>query len=203
MRRQFNNIVSVVFSAVRIGIYRLLNSKNFTASMIERISPNVVLEFNKGSKVSLGKKIRVHSGSKIKVRPGSELVIEDNVKINYYCIIACQERIKIGEGTEFGPSVYLYDHDHDYKKGLSANSNEESFKKAPIEIGKNCWIGANTIILRGTTIGDNCVIGAGCVLKGNYPSNSVVVQKRITEIVGGVLILLWINLEVRCYVCEN
>lgn len=203
MRRQFNNVVSVVFSAVRIGIYRLLNSKNFTASMIERISPNVVLEFNKGSKVSLGKKIRVHSGSKIKVRPGSELVIEDNVKINYYCIIACQERIKIGEGTEFGPSVYLYDHDHDYKKGLSANSNEESFKKAPIEIGKNCWIGANTIILRGTTIGDNCVIGAGCVLKGNYPSNSVVVQKRITEIVGGVLILLWINLEVRCYVCEN
>lgn len=54
MRRQFNNIVSVVFSAMRIGIYRLLNSKNFTASIIERISPNVVLEFNKGSKVRLG-----------------------------------------------------------------------------------------------------------------------------------------------------
>lgn len=111
------------------------------------------------------------------MRPGSGSVIADNVKINYFCIIACQERIKIGEGTEFGPSVYL-----DYKKGLSANSNEESFKKAPIEIGKNCWIGANTIILRGTTIGDNCVVGVGCVLKGNYPSNSVVVQKRATEI---------------------
>ena len=203
MRRQVNNLICVAYSAARMGLYKLCNGKNFSGSMVERISPNVVLEFNKDSKVSLGKRIRVHSGSKIKVRPGSELVIEDNVKINYYCIIACQEKIKIGEGTEFGPSVYLYDHDHDYKKGLSANSNEESFKKAPIEIGKNCWIGANTIILRGTTIGDNCVVGAGCVLKGNYPSNSVIVQKRITEIVGGVLILLWINLEVRCYVCEN
>lgn len=202
MRRQFNNLVSVTYSALRIGIYKLLNGTSFKSSLIERISPNVVLEFNKGSKVTLGKKIRVHSGSKIKVRSGAELNIEDNVKINYYCIIACQDRIKIGEGTEFGPSVYLYDHDHDYRKGLNANSNEESFKVAPIEIGKNCWIGANTIILRGTKIGDNCVIGAGCVLKGNYPSNSVVVQKRITEIVG-VLILLWINLEVRCYVCEN
>lgn len=182
MRRQFNNIVSVAYSSVRIGIYRLLNRNNFTASLIERISPNVVLEFNKGSKVSLGKKIRVHSGSKIKVRSGAELIIEDNVKINYYGIIACQNKIKIGEGTEFGPSVYLYDHDHDYKKGFCANSNEESFKKAPIEIGKNCWIGANTVILRGTTIGDNCVIGAGCVLRGNYPADSVVVQKRNTEI---------------------
>lgn len=55
MRRQFDNIVSVAYSAVRIRIYRLLNRKNFTASMIERISPNMVLEFNKGSKVSLGK----------------------------------------------------------------------------------------------------------------------------------------------------
>lgn len=178
MRRQFNNLISVAYSALRIGIYKLLNGSSFKSSLIERISPNVVLEFNKGSKVTLGKKIRIHSGSKIKVRSGAELNIGDNVKINYYCIIACQDKISIGEGTEFGPSVYLYDHDHDYKKGLSANSNEESFKKAPIEIGKNCWIGSNTVILRGTKIGDNCVIGAGCVVKGEVPDNTIYIQKR-------------------------
>lgn len=180
MRRQFNNLVSVAYSALRIGINKILNGSNFRSGLVERISPNVVLEFNKGSKVILGKKIRVHSGSKIKVRSGAELNIGDNVKINYYCIIACQDKISIGEGTEFGPSVYLYDHDHDYKKGLSANSNEESYKKAPIEIGKNCWIGANTVILRGTKIGDNCVIGAGCVVKGEVPDNTVLIQKRDT-----------------------
>lgn len=183
MRRQVNNIISVVYSAIRIGLYKLSNGKNFSGSLVERISPNVVLEFNKGSKVTLGKKIRVHSGSKIKVRTGAELVIEDNVKINYYCIIACQDKIKIGEGTEFGPSVYIYDHDHDYKKGFSADSNKESFKKAPIEIGKNCWIGANTLILRGSKIGDNVVIGAGCVVKGVIPSGVVLVQKRETSII--------------------
>lgn len=183
MRRQFNNIISVSYSALRIVIYKLLNGVSFKSSLIERISPNVVLEFNKGSKVTLGKKIRVHSGSKIKVRSGAELNIGDNVKINYYCIIACRDKISIGEGTEFGPSVYLYDHDHDYKKGLCANSDEESFKKAPIEIGKNCWIGANTVILRGTKIGDNCVIGAGCVLNGTYSDNTVIVQKRADEVI--------------------
>lgn len=179
MRRQINNLISVIYSSFRIILYKAINSSNFHAGLVERISPNVVLEFNKGSKVTLGNKIRVHSGSKIKVRNGATLVIEDNVKINYYCIIACQESIKIGEGTEFGPSVYLYDHDHDYRIGLNSNSDEEYFKKAPIEIGKNCWVGANTIILRGTKIGDNCVIGAGSVVKGNVKSGTVFVQKRI------------------------
>lgn len=180
MRRQFNNLISVAYSALRIGLYKVINGASFQSGIVERISPNVVLEFNKGSKVTLGNKIRVHSGSKIKVRSGAELNIGDNVKINYYCIIACRDRISIGEGTEFGPSVYLYDHDHDYKKGFNANSDEECFKQAPIVIGKNCWIGANTIILRGTKIGDNCVIGAGCVVKGDIPNNTVLIQKRDT-----------------------
>lgn len=183
MRRQIGNVISVVYSVFRIIFYKLFNGNSFKADLIERISPNVVLECNKGSRVFLGKRIRVHSGSKIKVRPGAELTIGDNVKMNYFCIIACQKKIQIGKGTEFGPSVYLYDHDHDYKCGLSADSDKECFQKAPIIIGNNCWIGANTVILRGTSIGDNCVIGAGCVLKGNFPDNSVIVQKRMTEYV--------------------
>lgn len=181
MRRQFNNLVSVAYSAIRIMVYKLMRGKSFESGLVERISPNVVLEFNKGSKVKLGKHIRVHSGSKIKVRNGAKLLIEDNVKINYYCIVACQCNIQIGEGTEFGPSVYLYDHDHDYRKGFSSNSDEESYKRAPIIIGKNCWIGANTILLRGTELGDGCVVGAGSVISGTYPANSVIVQKRETS----------------------
>ena len=56
------------------------------------------------------------------------------------------------------------------------------FKTAPVVIGSNVWIGANTVILRGTVIGDNCVIGAGCVVRGEIPANSVVTQKRETEL---------------------
>ena len=54
------------------------------------------------------------------------------------------------------------------------------FQEAPTtpEIGKNVWIGANTVILRGTKIGDNCVIGAGTIVKGDFPENSIIVQNR-------------------------
>ena len=178
MRRLFNNIVSVFFTTIKFGFVKLIKQNKFKFYFIERFSPNVVTEFNKGCKVNFGKKIRVHSGSKIKVREGATLTIGDNVKVNYNCIIVCQNNIEIGEGTEFGPSVYVYDHDHDFRSGLK----NDKYKRASVSIGKNCWIGANTVILRGTTIGDNCVVGAGCVVKGNIPSNSILVQKRDNSI---------------------
>lgn len=177
MRRLFNNIISVFYSTVRFLLFKLLHGSRFSFQLPERFSPNVVIEFNKGCKVHFGKRVRVHSGSKIKVRKGASLCIEDDVRINYNCMIVCHNEICIEKGTEFGPNVYLYDHDHDYRVGLSQNQ----FITEPIHIGKDCWIGANTIILRGTSIGDNCVVGAGSVIKGNYPNNSVIIQKRITE----------------------
>ena len=53
---------------------------------------------------------------------------------------------------------------------------------ASLSIGDNTWIGAGTIILKGTSIGSNCVIGAGSVIKGDVKSNSIVIQKRNSEI---------------------
>lgn len=178
MRRTINNVISVIFTFVKFCILKLFLRNNFKFSLIERFSPNVVTEFNKKSTVEFGKKVRVHSGSKIKVRSNAQLFIGNGVKINYNCIIACHNNICIEDGTEFGPSVYIYDHDHDYKVGLKENK----FKVAPVHIGKNCWIGANTVILRGTELGDSCVVGAGTILKGKYKSGSIIIQKKETMI---------------------
>lgn len=179
MRRSLNNIVSCLFTLIRFCCYKIFHFSKFKFHLVERFSPNVVVEINKNASFVLGKHVRVHSGSKVKVRKNAKLVIEDSVKINYNCIIACHSKIRIGKGTEFGPSVYLYDHDHDYRAGLKENK----FLDGPIEIGENCWIGANTVILRGTKLGDNCVVGAGSVIKGEFPANSVIVQKRVTSLV--------------------
>ncbi len=176
MRRLFNNLVSVVFTFVKFCLMKLFLGSSFHFHPVERFSPNVVTEFNRGSCVTIGKKVRVHSGCKIKARGGSVLELEDGVKLNYNCILACHESIRIGAGTVFGPSVYVYDHDHDYRRSLQ----EDRYLSSPVTIGKECWIGANTVILRGSSIGNHCVIGAGCVIKGKIPPGSVVTQKRET-----------------------
>ena len=53
---------------------------------------------------------------------------------------------------------------------------------APIHIGRDCWIGANTVILRGVTIGDNVVIGANCLIYQDIPSNSIVTHSEQLKI---------------------
>ena len=44
-----------------------------------------------------------------------------------------------------------------------------------MKIGDRCWIGANSIILPGVTIGNNVVIGAGSVVTKDIPDNVVAV----------------------------
>lgn len=56
----------------------------------------------------------------------------------------------------------------------------------PISIGDEVWIGGNSVILPGVTIGDNSVVGEGSVVTKDVPANVVVgnlarIIKRITE----------------------
>ena len=109
------------------------------------------------------------------------MIIGAGVKINYNCIFVCRDKIEIGEGVEFGPNVLVYDHDHDFR--AEGGIKSKKYKTTPVVIGKNVWIGANTIILRGTTIGDNAVIAAGSIVKDNVPVNTLFVQKQKCDLI--------------------
>ena len=49
MRRIVNNFISVLVTMIKIVVLKMVRGTNFNASIVQRISPNVVLEFNKGS----------------------------------------------------------------------------------------------------------------------------------------------------------
>lgn len=53
---------------------------------------------------------------------------------------------------------------HDRTRGLYVHTR----------IGKNCFVGGESIVLPGVTIGDNCVIGAGSVVTRDVPARSIV-----------------------------
>ena len=45
---------------------------------------------------------------------------------------------------------------------------------APIVLGRNVWVGSNSTILAGVTIGDNAVVAAGAVVTKDVPDNVIV-----------------------------
>ena len=92
---------------------------------------------------------------------------------NQNVMIVSKDEIEIGNNVIIGPNVVIVDHDHNYK----VSDRKNTFTAAPVHIGDNVWIGANVIIMKGTSIGEGTVIGAGMVLKGEYPSNTVIYEK--------------------------
>ena len=103
--------------------------------------------------------------------PSGKLILHDGVFINNSCSFNCMERIEIGNGTMMGEGVRFYDHDHSY---TAEKIEKWQWTTAPIRVGRDCWIGSNVTILKGVTIGDNTIIGAGCLIRNDIPSNSVV-----------------------------
>ncbi|HFI0634431.1 TPA: DapH/DapD/GlmU-related protein [Streptococcus suis] len=111
----------------------------------------------------------------VEVTNQAQLIVGKRVFFNSNAVLRCHQRIEIGDDTMFGDGVRLYDFDHKFS---NYHVEKLAFKSAPIIIGKNCWIGANSVILKGVTIGDNTIIGAGCTISKDVPANSIVTTKH-------------------------
>ena len=180
MNRYFRGVIDGTIGIIKSNINNVLHMKKVNISFPCFTSISSELTIEKGAVVSIGKRFRMRSSSRIRVRNGAHLFIGNNISLNHGCFIVCRDSITIGNDTQFGPNVLIYDHDHDFR--ATGGLNAKQFKSSPIKIGNNVWIGADTVILRGTEIGDNSVVGAGSVLKGIFPADSVIVQKRTTKI---------------------
>lgn len=106
--------------------------------------------------------------------PEAEIVIGDNVGISGATIYA-RKSIRIGNNTSIGGNVKVLDNDfHPIEIAPRLEDDKSKIGTRPIVIGKNCFIGCNTLILKGTVLGDGCVVGAGAVVCGVFEPNSVI-----------------------------
>ncbi|MBP1889147.1 acetyltransferase-like isoleucine patch superfamily enzyme [Clostridium moniliforme] len=81
--------------------------------------------------------------------------------------------ITIGKDTIIGENVKFYNYNHKYDN-LDDKISNQGFNIGKINIGRNCWIALDVVILKDVVIGDNVVIGEGCIIYKSIPSNIVV-----------------------------
>lgn len=104
----------------------------------------------------------------------AKIIIGNNVGISGATIYA-RKSIEIGDNTLIGGNVKILDNDFHPLEIESRNKNiKEKILSKSIIIGKNCFIGCNSIILKGTELGDGCIVGAGAVVSGKFEPNSVI-----------------------------
>ena len=193
------NILKTLYYSLRFGgrIYigkgKFFISGNGTIEFLSRKSsllvgvyttvdtPTVITIMN-NAQLIVGQNSMIHRGCKIVVHEGGILSIGDQTYINENTRIHCRKYIQIGNKCAIAWNTNILDtdlHTIHYANGKTNNDSN-------ILIGNHVWIGANSTIVKGTTIDDNCIIGANSFVIGHLVSNYIyagnpIQQKRIFE----------------------
>ena len=103
------------------------------------------------------------------------------MQINDFVHINAVDCVKIGNNVLIASKVFITDLAHGSYRGDDNDSSPEEIvinrklSSKSVEIGDNVWIGELVSILPGVQIGKNCIIGANSVVTKSIPDNCIAV----------------------------
>jgi maltose O-acetyltransferase len=110
---------------------------------------------------------------------GKEFIkLGEDVWVGYFCLIDGSGGLEIGSKVSISSGVHIYTHDssnyrlYNLEKDIVDGTHID---RAPVKIGNNVQIGANSVILKGITIGNNVIIGALSLVNKDIPDNCIAV----------------------------
>jgi len=124
--------------------------------------------------------IRIDTGSRIERNTrinsgfGGSIRIGKNVLVDEGTHIMAQISISVGDYSQISSNCFIADFNHVYKS-RNIPIVMQGYKRKPVVIGRDVWIGSHSVILPGVTIGDGAVIGAGSVVTKDIEAFSVAV----------------------------
>ncbi len=137
-------------------------------------------------RMSFGDRVRLDGGTvrlEFVTWARGELRIGANTFINYGTTVSAVERVEIGKDCNIGQYCIIMDSDYH-----SVENHHLPGESRPVVIQDDVWLGARTVVLRGSTIGRGSVIGANSVVTGEIPPYSVAagsparVLRRLREV---------------------
>ena len=118
----------------------------------------------------LGKRSVVESYCCINNAVG-DVTIGDNTRIGIHSTIIGP--VCIGHHVNLAQGIVVTALNHQFGN-TALRVDQQGISTKPVVIGNDVWIGANSVILPGVTIGSHCVVAAGAVVTKDVPKNTVV-----------------------------
>jgi acetyltransferase-like isoleucine patch superfamily enzyme len=123
-------------------------------------------------------------GANSEIRPYCTIIGTQNIVIGKNVIIPNgttlgnlpgdpKSMIYIEDDVLLGPNVAIYSSTHNFQN-TSIPIKDQGFKVGETRLKKGCWIGINSVILPGVTIGQNSVVAANSVVNKDVPDFAVV-----------------------------
>lgn len=110
----------------------------------------------------------------VSLRWGENIYLGKNSHISQYCCLWAGKNSKIvlGDNLLMGPGVKIFSLNHGINAGIPMNIQPPTEKD--VIIGNDVWLGANTVVVAGVTIGDGAIVAAGSVVTKDVPEYTIV-----------------------------
>jgi acetyltransferase-like isoleucine patch superfamily enzyme len=128
---------------------------------------------NNPNRISVGANSHIY-GSLVVYHYSGEIFIGDNCSVGEYSRIVSSKKVSIGNRVMIAHNVNILDNNshpidarlrhEDFINTYSLRMVKYELKEEEISIQDDVWIGFNSIILKGVTIGRGAIIGAGSVV---------------------------------------
>ncbi len=99
-----------------------------------------------------------------------EVCVGENTWIGPNTILDGSGGLKIGDHVDVSAGSHIYSHDT-VKRAITRGL--QPIEYAPTRVGNGVFIGPNTVILKGVTIGDGAIIGAMSFVNKDVPANGI------------------------------
>ncbi len=98
-----------------------------------------------------------------------EVRVGENTWIGPFTVLDGSGGLKIGNNCSISAGVQIYSHD---SVNWAVSGGKDPYEYSPTNIGNNCYIGPNVVIVKGVIIGDNTIIGANSFVNKSFPAGS-------------------------------
>ncbi len=122
---------------------------------------------NIGDRVKIAKHCSIYGGSDNQLEIGMETYIGMNSILNGFVA-----KLIIGSNVSIAQNVNIM-----VDSGPNASPAMQKIfpiEKGPINIGNNCWLGANTIVMPNVTLGEYCIVAANSFVVKSFPAFSII-----------------------------
>ena len=162
MNRMLKNFLVCTYESMSFIVFNLPRHKlfNVVKSNYLRIQ---------GAKI--GKSITYYPG--IRINPARNITLGDHVDLAWGVIITTGGEVEIGDRTLIGYRTIISSANHTIpeNKGRIFGAGHVPEK---VSIGKDVWIGGNSVIVAGVTIGEGAVVAAGSVVTKDVAPYTIV-----------------------------
>lgn len=164
--------------------FSLLLLKRNKVVVGEQFAVHGLLKIMNAGKISMGDRVTINSGmyfnpvgganrTVLATESGASIHIGNHCGISHSLLYAA-EGITIEDNVLIGGGCSICDTDfHPIDYEIRMTYGRKMKKSKPILIKEGAFIGMNSIILKGVTIGKHSIVGAGSVVTKDVPDNEI------------------------------